>query len=131
MRRRTKEEKEFADFDIFDDPERPYSTFNFKYTNTAFDRLSAVTEFNTLLCKDMIIEKIKDCVKRVQKYKVIKRVPIKLKDIKKLNLKNKSKEKQLKEFVESFDHDDGDMPISAQNNIHKNLTEKDINGLKI
>lgn len=142
VRRRSKEDKEFANFDIFDDPDRPYSTFNFKYSNLAFDRLSALTEFNTLLCKDMIIQKIKDCVKRVQKYKLIKRVPIKLKDIKKLKIKNKSKENQLREFVESFDHGDGDIPISAQlertgqNDSHTNLaanglSESDLESLKI
>ena len=132
VRRRSKEEKEFANFDIFDDPDRPYSTFNFKYSNLAFDRLSALTEFNTLLCKDMIMQKIKDCVKRVQKYKLIKRVPIKLKDIKKLKIKNKSKENQLREFVESFDQGDGDIPISAQlertelNGNHTNLAENEM-----
>ena len=110
VRRKTKEEKDYADFDIFDDPNKPYSTFNFKYTNQAFDRLADLTEFNTLLCKDLIIEKIKTCVKRVREYSAIKRKPIMLKDIKKLRLQ-KSKEHQLEQFVKSFDVDDGDMPI--------------------
>ena len=130
VKRRTKEEKEFANFDIFDDPDRPYSTFNFKYTNTAFDRLASLTEFNTLLCKDMIINKIKDCVKRVQKYKAVKRVPIKLKDIKKLKLK-KSKEKQLRDFVSTFDNDDGDIPISEQNGVHTNSLDEDLMSLNL
>ena len=142
VRRRSKEDKEFANFDIFDDPNRPYSTFNFKYSNLAFDRLSTLTEFNTLLCKDMILQKIKDCVKRVQKYKFTKRVPIKLKDIKKLKIKNKTRENQLREFVESFDHGDGDFPISTQlqtagqsdshTNLSENgLSESDLESLKI
>lgn len=41
-------EKEFADFDIFDDPETPYSTFNFQYSNKAFTQLHDLMEFNTL-----------------------------------------------------------------------------------
>ena len=47
--RETQEELDFADFDLFDDPERPYSTFNFKYQHKAFDRLTQLAEFNTLL----------------------------------------------------------------------------------
>jgi hypothetical protein len=39
---------DFANFDIFDDPSTPYSTFNFKYSHEAFERLSKLTEFNTL-----------------------------------------------------------------------------------
>lgn len=37
-----------ADFDIFDDPETPYSTFNFQYSNQAFTQLHDLMEFNTL-----------------------------------------------------------------------------------
>lgn len=39
---------EFGDFDIFDDPASPFSTFNFKYSNQAFKRLHDLMEFNTL-----------------------------------------------------------------------------------
>lgn len=46
--RETKEEKEIADFDIFDDPESPFSTFNFQYPNQAFKRLHDLMYFNTL-----------------------------------------------------------------------------------
>lgn len=46
--RETDEEREFADFDIFDDPETPYSTFNFQYSNQAFTQLHSLMEFNTL-----------------------------------------------------------------------------------
>lgn len=46
--RETEKEKELADFDIFDDPETPYSTFNFQYTNKAFTQLHDLMEFNTL-----------------------------------------------------------------------------------
>uniref|UniRef100_A0AAZ3P3I4 Phospholipase A2 n=1 Tax=Oncorhynchus tshawytscha TaxID=74940 RepID=A0AAZ3P3I4_ONCTS len=46
--RETEKEKEMADFDIFDDPESPYSTFNFQYSNQAFTQLHDLMEFNTL-----------------------------------------------------------------------------------
>ncbi|KAL8178157.1 UNVERIFIED_CONTAM: Cytosolic phospholipase A2 [Gekko kuhli] len=46
--RETQEEKDFADFDIFDDPNTPFSTFNFQYSNEAFKRLHDLMEFNTL-----------------------------------------------------------------------------------
>lgn len=46
--RETEKEKELADFDIFDDPETPYSTFNFQYSNEAFIQLHDLMEFNTL-----------------------------------------------------------------------------------
>lgn len=46
--RETEQEKNLADFDIFDDPESPFSTFNFQYSNEAFTRLHDLMEFNTL-----------------------------------------------------------------------------------
>uniref|UniRef100_A0A8C5I0T8 Phospholipase A2 n=1 Tax=Gouania willdenowi TaxID=441366 RepID=A0A8C5I0T8_GOUWI len=46
--RETEKEKEFSDFDIFDDPESPFSTFNFQYSNEAYIRLHDLMEFNTL-----------------------------------------------------------------------------------
>lgn len=46
--RENDKEREFADFDIFDDPETPYSTFNFQYSNQAFTQLHDLMEFNTL-----------------------------------------------------------------------------------
>ncbi|KAM4629540.1 cytosolic phospholipase A2 isoform 1-T2 [Polymixia lowei] len=57
--RETEKEKELADFDIFDDPETPYSTFNFQYSNQAFTQLHDLMEFNTL----NNIEVIKDAIK--------------------------------------------------------------------
>ncbi|XP_043941255.1 cytosolic phospholipase A2 [Protopterus annectens] len=60
--RETEKEKDFADFDIFDDQETPFSTFNFQYSNEAFKRLHDLMEFNTLnnidVIKDAIIESI-------------------------------------------------------------------------
>eukprot|EP00076_Gallus_gallus_P024014 XP_015146049.1 cytosolic phospholipase A2 isoform X1 [Gallus gallus] len=52
--RESKEEKDFADFDIFDDPNTPFSTFNFQYPNEAFKRLHDLMEFNTLNNLDVI-----------------------------------------------------------------------------
>uniref|UniRef100_A0A8C3A5R6 Phospholipase A2 n=1 Tax=Cyclopterus lumpus TaxID=8103 RepID=A0A8C3A5R6_CYCLU len=58
----TELEKEFADFDIFDDPESPFSTFNFQYSNEAFTRLHDLMEFNTLNNLEVIKEAIKECI---------------------------------------------------------------------
>ncbi|XP_027010065.1 cytosolic phospholipase A2 [Tachysurus fulvidraco] len=55
-------EKELADFDIFDDPETPYSTFNFQYSNKAFTQLHDLMEFNTLNNIEVIKEAIKDSI---------------------------------------------------------------------
>ena len=44
-----------ADFKIFDDPNGPYRTFNFQYSNEDFDRLHNLMEFNTLLHFEVII----------------------------------------------------------------------------
>uniref|UniRef100_A0A4W4GYY6 Phospholipase A2 n=1 Tax=Electrophorus electricus TaxID=8005 RepID=A0A4W4GYY6_ELEEL len=60
--RQTDKEKEFADFDIFDDPETPYSTFNFQYSNQAFKQLHDLMEFNTLNNIEVIKDAIKECI---------------------------------------------------------------------
>ncbi|KAK2884074.1 hypothetical protein Q8A67_017711 [Cirrhinus molitorella] len=60
--RDTDKEREFADFDIFDDPETPYSTFNFQYSNQAFTQLHDLMEFNTLNNIEVIKENIKDSI---------------------------------------------------------------------
>lgn len=100
----TEEEKEFADFDLFDDPQRPYSTFNFKYPKKSFERLTKLTEYNTLLYKDLILEKIKQCVKRRQKYYHEIKRPIKLGDIKKLSL-NRENSVNLEHYLGSIDEE--------------------------
>lgn len=66
VRRRTKEERDFADFDIFDDPATPFSTFNFKYSHYAFERLSKLMEFNTLLNVEQIKNVIAQVVEKKQ-----------------------------------------------------------------
>ncbi|XP_017311651.1 cytosolic phospholipase A2 [Ictalurus punctatus] len=60
--RETEADKQFADFDIFDDPETPYSTFNFQYSNKAFTQLHDLMEFNTLNNIEVIKEAIKESV---------------------------------------------------------------------
>uniref|UniRef100_A0A672T063 Phospholipase A2 n=1 Tax=Sinocyclocheilus grahami TaxID=75366 RepID=A0A672T063_SINGR len=60
--RDTDKEIEFGDFDIFDDPASPFSTFNFQYSNQAFRRLHDLMEFNTLNNIEVIKEAIKDSV---------------------------------------------------------------------
>uniref|UniRef100_A0A8C9VXH8 Phospholipase A2 n=1 Tax=Scleropages formosus TaxID=113540 RepID=A0A8C9VXH8_SCLFO len=60
--RETEKEKELADFDIFDDPETPYSTFNFHYSNKAFTQLHDLMEFNTLNNIEVIKDAIKDSI---------------------------------------------------------------------
>ncbi|XP_063057325.1 cytosolic phospholipase A2 isoform X2 [Engraulis encrasicolus] len=60
--RETEKDKELADFDIFDDPNTPFSTFNFQYSNQAFRQLHDLMEFNTLNNIEVIKEAIKDSV---------------------------------------------------------------------
>ncbi|KAM4722600.1 cytosolic phospholipase A2 [Rhinophrynus dorsalis] len=60
--RETTEDKEFADFDIFDDPETPFSTFNFQYPNEAFKRLHDLMEFNTLNNIDVIKKAMEESI---------------------------------------------------------------------
>uniref|UniRef100_A0A8C1YB93 Phospholipase A2 n=1 Tax=Cyprinus carpio TaxID=7962 RepID=A0A8C1YB93_CYPCA len=60
--RSTDKEIEFGDFDIFDDPASPFSTFNFQYSNQAFRRLHDLMEFNTLNNIEVIKEAIKDSI---------------------------------------------------------------------
>ncbi|KAM6264335.1 cytosolic phospholipase A2 isoform 2-T5 [Spheniscus humboldti] len=60
--RETQEEKDFADFDIFDDPNTPFSTFNFQYSNEAFKRLHDLMEFNTLNNIDVIKEAMMESI---------------------------------------------------------------------
>ena len=62
--RETQEEKDFANFSIFDDPEEPYSSFKFHYDHKTFDRLHELMKFNTLLNVDLIKEKIASQVLR-------------------------------------------------------------------
>ncbi|KAK3879753.1 hypothetical protein Pcinc_015739 [Petrolisthes cinctipes] len=62
--RETDEEKQFADFPLFNDPSNPYSSMNFVYEPLQFDRLTKLVEFNTLLCVDVIKRELEDIVHR-------------------------------------------------------------------
>ncbi|BFZ00505.1 hypothetical protein BsWGS_03542 [Bradybaena similaris] len=95
--RETKEEFKFADFDIFDDPKAPYSTFNFTYAHKNFEQLSQLMEFNTLLHIDDIKEVIKDVIKK--KREGPPRVPIQSKDIKLLHMKSVQERRKLRRFI--------------------------------
>lgn len=66
--RETEEEKEFADFPIFDDPLNPFSSMNFVYEPIQFDRLTKLVEFNTLLCMDIIKEELEEVVARKKQF---------------------------------------------------------------
>ncbi|KAJ8011343.1 hypothetical protein DPEC_G00057150 [Dallia pectoralis] len=66
--RETDKEREFADFDIFDDTESPYSTFNFQYSNQAFTRLHDLMEFNTLNNIEVIKDAIKDSISQRREF---------------------------------------------------------------
>ncbi|XP_052265882.1 cytosolic phospholipase A2-like isoform X2 [Dreissena polymorpha] len=97
LTRKTKEEKQFADFDIFDDPATPYSTFNFKYPHLAFERLSKLTEFNTLLnveaVKKVIVEIIEK--KRADPNKFL----FKLEDVPLLRRVSQKNKNRLSKFL--------------------------------
>ncbi|XP_078356825.1 cytosolic phospholipase A2-like [Oculina patagonica] len=69
--RKTAEEKTFADFSLFEDPEGHYSTFNFKYPRKPFDRLSKLNEFNTRLAEQTIKDVMADCIRKRREGKAI------------------------------------------------------------
>ncbi|KAL3846622.1 hypothetical protein ACJMK2_017597 [Sinanodonta woodiana] len=100
--RKTKEEISFADFDVFDDPATPYSTFNFKYTHLAFDRLAKLTEFNTLWNVEEIKKIFVECIEK--KRSLPPKLPCELKDIpnlKRVSWKNKRRLSKFVSFVQS------------------------------
>ena len=64
VKRTTAEEKQAGDFDIFDDPEGTYSTFNFEVPKKGFDRICGLVEFNTKLSLGLIKEALAEKVTR-------------------------------------------------------------------
>ncbi|XP_048577895.1 cytosolic phospholipase A2 isoform X2 [Nematostella vectensis] len=62
--RLTEADKLQAEFSIFEDPKGPYSTFNFHYPNEPFDRLTSLTEYNTLMCERLIKDVMAECIQR-------------------------------------------------------------------
>lgn len=99
--RQTEEEVNFANFDIFDDPKAPYSTFNFTYTHENFKRLSQLTEYNTL----KHVEDIRQVMKEVVTEKRVgpPRVPIQSKDIKLLRMNSVQEMRKLRKFISSME----------------------------
>ena len=69
--RKTAEDRDFGDFSIFEDPEDPYSTFNFHYQPKPFDRLAKLNEFNTLLGEQTMKDVIKEFVKKRRERKAM------------------------------------------------------------
>lgn len=99
--RETKAEEEFADFDIFDDPTAPFSTFNFTYTAQNFQRLSKLTEFNTLHSMDEIKAVLAEVIAR--KREASPRVPIHTRDFKLLRMKSVQERHELKKFLKKME----------------------------
>ncbi|CAB3377288.1 Hypothetical predicted protein [Cloeon dipterum] len=89
--RETKEEKEFADFEIFG-PETPYSILNFQYTNEQFDRLNKLMEYNTKLGIPMIKEAIERAIEKRKKLAAHPQPPISLTDLPTIRFKTKAEE---------------------------------------
>ncbi|KAK0060949.1 cytosolic phospholipase A2-like isoform X2 [Biomphalaria pfeifferi] len=95
--RKTKEEFDFANFDVFDDPKAPFSTFNFTYTHENFERMSQLMEFNTLLHIEEIKQAMRDVIK-IKREGPSRRV-INSEDIKFLRLKSVQEMRKLKKFI--------------------------------
>nr|XP_022287822.1 cytosolic phospholipase A2-like isoform X3 [Crassostrea virginica] len=95
--RETDEEKKFAAFDIFDDKDSPYSTFNFKYSHDAFRRLSKLTEFNTLLHVEDIKKVIADVIQ--SKRENGPKIPITMQQINNLQRVSKRNRQRLSKYV--------------------------------
>ncbi|XP_046841361.1 cytosolic phospholipase A2-like isoform X2 [Xenia sp. Carnegie-2017] len=62
--RLTKEDKDFANFDIFNDPNDTYSSFTFQYNSKTFNRLHELMKFNTRLNIDLIKDKVTGYIDR-------------------------------------------------------------------
>jgi hypothetical protein len=94
---RRENEKDFANFDIFDDPSTPYSTFNFKYAHEAFERLSKLTEFNTL----SNIEAIKKAMIEIiaKKRTTPPKMPIQLSDVGRLRRVSQKNRQRLSKYL--------------------------------
>ncbi|XP_076435654.1 uncharacterized protein LOC143275440 [Babylonia areolata] len=109
--RETKEDKDFANFDIFDDPTAPFSTFNFTYTARNFQRLSQLTEFNTLHSLGTIRKELARAV--AQKRQASPRVPIQPRDFKLLRMKSVQERRELKKFLSKMQSRGGSSSSSS------------------
>ncbi|CAL4123106.1 unnamed protein product, partial [Meganyctiphanes norvegica] len=68
VERETEEEREFADFPIFDDESQPYNSMNFYYNELQYNRLIKLVEFNTLICLETIKEEIAKIVHKKKQH---------------------------------------------------------------
>lgn len=64
VKRETSKEKEFGNFQVFDKKDNTYSTFNIQYSNKAFARLFALTQYNMMNNVDVVREAIIDSIKK-------------------------------------------------------------------
>ncbi|XP_019614069.1 PREDICTED: cytosolic phospholipase A2-like [Branchiostoma belcheri] len=101
VKRETEEELEFANFDLFDDPNTPFSTFNFCYPHKAFDQLAQLMEFNTLQSLDIIKDNMAECVQRRRRGGP--RPNLDLADVKRNSFKNSKK--KLRQLIRTFSID--------------------------
>ncbi|XP_046861058.1 cytosolic phospholipase A2-like isoform X1 [Xenia sp. Carnegie-2017] len=69
VKREKDDDIKFANFDIFDDPDEPYSSFKFEYKLKTFERLHELIKYNTLVSIDLIKGKIIDIVKYRRKHR--------------------------------------------------------------
>lgn len=94
---RPENEKDFANFDIFDDPSTPYSTFNFKYSHEAFERLSKLTEFNTLSNIEAIKKAMIETI--AKKRTTPPKMPIQLSDVGRLRRVSQKNRQRLSKYL--------------------------------
>ena len=66
MLRKTQEEKDFANFQIFDDKTQPYASTNFTYSEEQFDKLVKLCEYNTLFSVETIKAEIAEIIAKKQ-----------------------------------------------------------------
>ncbi|KAK3095997.1 hypothetical protein FSP39_021826 [Pinctada imbricata] len=59
VKRQTRSDVRYAEFDLFEDKSCPYNCTNFKYTNAEFDKLSELVRFIVLNHEDEIKKQIK------------------------------------------------------------------------
>lgn len=123
VRRRTEEEKDFANFDIFDDPTTPYSTFNFKYSHLAFERLAKLTEFNTLMNVNQIKNVISEIVEK--KRKTPAKCPCTIEDIPRLRRVSQKNRNRLSRFVSRI-RSGQFRPTEARKNIDNSVERQSI-----
>ena len=69
VKRETEEDFKFANYNLFEDPEKTFDTLNTVYDRTKFDRLTKLMNFNASLKADLIMDTIK---RVIQVCKIVK-----------------------------------------------------------